>query len=156
MHSGYFLSVFLYSLESHNRLDMMCMGEHIHRGDIRDTIEWESCFSFFFFHRSLGLSHLRSIRIGRLMTHISAKHDRYISYERGRIARDIDDLTSSECENMRDRTRMESISWWIEDDRISFSSLRCEFFSEVFDFFIDEFDICDTISVRIFDSILTR
>ena len=57
---------------------------------------------------------------------------------------------------MGDRTRMESISWWIEDDRISFSSLRCEFFSEVFDLGIHEFDICDTISVRIFDAIFAR
>ena len=136
---------------------MMRMWEHIHRGDIRDTIEGEVCFGFFFVLRmSLNLYDLRSIGICRLMTHISTEHDRDISYERGRIARYIDDLTSTECENMRYCTRMESIPWRIEDDGICFASLRCELFGEVLDFCIHEFDICDTISVRIFDSIFTR
>ncbi len=90
------------------------------------------------------------------MTHISTEYDRDISYERGRIARDIDDLTSTKSENMRDSTRMETVSWRIEDDGISFTILRGELFGEVLDFCIDEFYICDAISVRIFDSILTR
>jgi hypothetical protein len=57
------------------------------------------------------------------MAHISTEHDRDISYECGRIARDIDDLSSTESENMRDRTRMETVSWRIEDDGVGFASL---------------------------------
>jgi hypothetical protein len=57
------------------------------------------------------------------MTHISSEHDRDISYESGRIARYIDDLTSTESENMWDRTRMETVSWRIQNDGICLSSL---------------------------------
>jgi hypothetical protein len=135
---------------------MMRMWEHIHRGDIRNTIEWEWDFGFFFVYRSRGLYHLSSISISCLVTHISAEHDRDISHEGGRIARDIDDLTSPECENMRDRARMEPISWRIEDDGVRFAILRGKLFGKVLDFCIHEFDTCDTISVRIFDSIFTR
>ncbi len=41
MYRGIFLSIFLYFLHPHDRLDMMRMWEHIDWSDITDTVEWE-------------------------------------------------------------------------------------------------------------------
>lgn len=51
---------------------------------------------------------------------------------------------------------MHPITRWVEDDRVCLSSLFAEFSSKIFDFFILEMNICDTVFVRIFLSITTR
>lgn len=90
---GRIITIFLHSLESYDGLDVVGMRKHIDGRHIGEPI--------------LTLCEEKS----------------KVSHERGRIARNVDDLGSTKRENMRYRTRMESVTWWIEDDGIGLISV---------------------------------
>lgn len=144
------------SFKSYHRLDMMGMRKHIHRSNVRYTILRYilDCWNFFFME--IRYHWFCSICINGLMTHISAEHNRDISNQSGRIATHIDDLPRSECKNMRNSTRMESISWRIKHNSISSSSLWCELLGKVFNLGINKFYISYIISHSILLSIFAR
>lgn len=134
---------FLYSFESNNRLDMMCMREHIDWSDISNSIERKEVLFWiciFFFITFFPFSH-KDFKIPR---------------KGRRITRDIDNLLCTKRQNMWDRIWVEPISWRIKDDRINwwsfFGKVRCK----IFDFCLNKFDILDFIALSIPLPISTR
>ena len=128
----------LYEFESHDCLDMMCMREHIDRSDIGDAVSREG----------------ESLLIASL-----SDKDLEVTSESRRVTGDIDDLTSSESEDMWECARMHAITRGIEDDgefSLIDSVFRAYFSDKIFHLCIHKTDICDTIFGGISLTVSTR
>ena len=144
------MAILIHPLQSHHRLDMVRMREHIDCSDIGNSILGSR-------HGRIDMGITIMFRAWAFDSHVPTfPHENLeVTNECSRIARDVDNLSSTEWEKTREGRWMHPVSWWIDHDSICPSSIFQEFFCEDLGFFTYEFDICDTISDRIFYTILT-
>ena len=91
----------LYPLQSNHRLYMMRMGEHINRDNICEFVEWR---------RSRGL--------GRSVIRASPEERSEVAHEGRWITTDIYDFVRSKRHDRRESTRVHTISWWVDHERV--------------------------------------